>query len=255
MLLRHSILAASAMALIASAALASTPAPGAAAAAKAALPQQVAANELPPASNLAPSDLAPPAPATGVRPGYAISGFRSAQFGMTEDQVKAAISHDFGIQAGKVSTETNPLERTTALIIKTSLPPGPGQATISYIFGASTHRLMHVNVIWATNATPSAADRQSIATAGLQLATYFRTQPWDPKTQVKAGLTQGGLLMFDAADAKGGTVQVEADGIPLSRQVNGKTESNKPTGAAVLRVSYAQDIAHPDVFAIQPGAF
>ena len=245
--------AAAAVALLAGSALASTPA-AKPAVKKTATPEQVAANALPAASNVAPTGT----PATAA-PGsvYAINGFRTATFGMDEAEVRAAIARDLGVAADKIHTETNPMQRTTALTVQTALPPGPGEATVSYIFGAATHRLIHVNVVWATTATPTTADRGAIAAAGLQLANYFRTQPWDPKTPVRAGLVGNGagLLMFDATDPKGGSVSVEADNIPLSQQVNGKTQSNDPKGAAVLHVSYAQDAAHPDVFAIKPGAF
>lgn len=244
--------AAAAAALLAGSALASTPA-APSVARKTPTPQQVAANALPPASNVAPAGE--PAAAPGAA--YAINGFRSATFGMTEDEVKAAITRDLGVAADKIGTQSNPLQRTSALVVHTTLPPGPGEATVSYIFGATTHKLMHVNVIWVTGATPTPADRAAVAAAGLQLANYFRSQPWDPKTQVRSGLVGNGagILMFDAADAKGGSVQVEADNIPLSQTVNGKTQSNNPKGAAMLHVSYAQDLAHPDVFAIKPGAF
>ena len=244
--------AAATAALAAGSALASTPA-APAAVKHLATPQQLAANALPAASNVAPAG--PPAATPGAP--YAINGFRTATFGMTEAEVRTAITRDLGIAADKIATESNPLQRTTALVVRTSLPPGPGEATVSYLFGATSHTLMHVNVIWATAAAPSTSDRAAIAAAGLQLSNYFRPQPWDPKTPVRAGLVANGagLLMFDATDSKGGNVQVEADNIPMSRNVNGKTESNDPKGAAVLHVSYDQDAAHPDVFAIKPGAF
>ena len=245
-------IAAAAAALAAGSALASTPA-APPTVKHVATAQQMAANALPAASNVAPAGE--PAAAPGAA--YAINGFRTATFGMSEAEVKAAIARDLGIAADKIATESNPLQRTTALVVRTSLPPGPGEATVSYLFGATSHTLIHVNVIWATAAAPTASDRAAIAAAGLQLSNYFRTQPWDPKTPVRAGLVGNGsgLLMFDATDAKGGNVQVEADNIPLSRNVNGKTQSNDPKGAAMLHVSYAKDAAHPDVFAIKPGAF
>ncbi len=249
------ISAAAAAALLAGSAFASTPA------AKAAVkhgstPEQVAANALPPASNVAPASAPTAAPATGG-PAYAITGFRSATFGMTEDQVKAAIARDLGVTADKARTENNPMQGTTALVVQASLPPGPGPATVSYIFGASTHRLIHVNVIWATGQTPSSADRTAIVTAGAQLTSYFKAQPWDPKTTDRSGLIGNGqgLLLFDATDPKGGNVQVQLNNLPLSRTVNGKTETTDPKGPAILQVSYAQDAAHPDVFQIKQGAF
>ncbi len=176
---------------------------------------------------------------------------------MTEAEVKAAITRDLGVAADKVSTGSNPMERTSLLVVRASLPPGPGEATISYIFGASSHKLTHVNVAWSTAAAPTAADRTAIVAAAAQLSSYFKAQPWDPKTANRTGLigNGSGLLMFDASDAKGGNVEVLIENVPLSRTVNGKTETTDPKGPAVLRVSYDKDVAHPDVFQIKPGAF
>src|SRR5580765_4945265 len=55
------------------------------------------------------------APAAPIEP---IDGFRSAKFGMNEVQVLAAIEKDFGVKAGEVSREDNPLEKTVALVAK-----------------------------------------------------------------------------------------------------------------------------------------
>jgi hypothetical protein len=244
--------AAAAAALMATTALASTPA-APPAAKHAATPQQVAANELPPASNVAPAAEASAAPG----PTYSIAGFRTATFGMSEEQVKAAIAHDFGVPADKVQSASNVMQHTNVLVVQTALPPGPGNATVSYIFGASTHKLIHVNVAWATSATPTAAERSAIITAGAQLSDYFKAQPWEAKAGRPVGLigNGSGILMFDATDSKGGNVQVEVDNMPLQRTVKGKTETTDPKGAAVLRVSYDQDAAHPDVFQIKAGSF
>ena len=242
--------AAAAAALVAGSALASTPA-APPAVKKIATPQQMAANALPPASTVAPA--APAAPGAD----YAINGFRTATFGMDEAQVKAAITRDFGVAADKITSGSNAMQHTNLLVVHTNLPPGPGEATVSYIFGATSHKLIHVNVAWGTAQVPTSADRTAIVAAGAQLSSYFKAQPWDPKTQARSGLVGNGqgLLMFDATDAKGGNVQVEIDNLPLSRTVNGKTETTDPKGPAVLRVSYAQDAAHPDVFSIKPGSF
>lgn len=244
--------AAAAAALMASTALASTPA-AQPASKHAATAQQVAANELPPASNVAPAAEASAAPGAT----YAIAGFRTATFGMTEDQVKAAITRDLGVPADKVQASSNVLQHTNILLVQTALPPGPGTATVSYIFGATSHKLIHVNVAWATSATPTAADRAAIITAGAQLSDYFKAQPWEPKAGRPVGLMANGsaIMMFDAADSKGGSVQVEVENMPLTHTVNGKAETTDPKGAASLHVSYDQDAAHPDVFQIKQGSF
>jgi hypothetical protein len=242
-------LAAAAAALLAGSALASTPAVPSAAR-PASTPQQLAANDLPPASNVAPA-------AAGSAATYAINGFRSAEFGMSEDQVKAAITRDFGVAADKIAAGRNTLQHTNLLLVRTALPPGPGEATISYIFGATSHKLIHVNVAWATGQTPTAAERTALVTAAAQLQDYFKAQPWEAKAGRPVGLigNGSGLVMFDAADAKGSSVQIQIDNVPLSRTVNGKTETNDPKGPEVLRVSYDQDAAHPDVFQIKQGSF
>ena len=144
-------------------------------------------------------------------------------------------------------------------MVRTPLPPGPGEATVSYLFGATSHTLMHVNVIWATAPAPTASDRAAIAAAGLQLSNYFRTQPWDPKTPVRAprpDRQRFGHPDVRPTDAKGGNVQVEADNTRCRATSTARpSPTRRSKGGAVCDVSYDQDAAHPDVFAIKPGAF
>ncbi len=245
-------IAAAAAALVAGSALASTPT-AKPSVGKTSTPQQVAANALPPASSVAPSGQPAPA-AAGTKSTYAVNGFRSATFGMSEDEVKAAINRDFGIGADKIVAQASPLEGTTALAVRTALPPGPGEATIDYIFGAKSRRLTHVNVVWATGPTPTDAERGGIATAGLQLSKYFQGQSWQRFVQPAA--SQNGVLMFGGLDPKGAAVLVETDGIKLSvKGKDGKVAANDPKGPAILHVSYDQDVAHPDIVQIKQGSF
>lgn len=208
-------------------------------------PEQAAARALPPAANVAPAGE--PDPEQAHAP-YAVKGFRSALFGMDQAEVRAAIARDFG-PAQPVYAGSNAAEGTTWLIVKTPLPPAPGQALVSYILGATAHRLIHVNVIWSTEAAPTAAERQRIAAAGLQLGTYFRKQAW-PTKPTRTGLTRDGFLLFEAADSAGASITVKAKGVVIVRRLNGKVETSHPTGPATLELSFAQDPAHPDVASI-----
>ena len=213
-------------------------------------PQQLVARALPPAANVAPTGEPDP---RGARAPYEVRGFRSARFGMDQDEVKAAIARDFGMPADSVSTLVNANEGTTVLMVRTPLPPGPGLAVVSYILGATRHRLIHVNVVWTTGPEPTSAERQAIATAGLQLSGYFRKQTW-PKAPLKVGLTHDGLLMFGAEDAAGASIDIEARAVVVVRTLGGKVETSHPTGPAFLKLSFAQDPAHPDVASIAKGS-
>src|SRR6185369_13874999 len=88
------------------------------------------------------------APAATPAPAEPIDGFRSAKFGMAEAEVVAAIEKDFGVKAGDVAREDNPLEKTVALVAKVSdLIPDSGPARAVYILGYKTKALIQVNVV------------------------------------------------------------------------------------------------------------
>ncbi len=88
-----------------------------------------------------------------------------------------------------------------------------------------------------------------MANAGLQLSRYFRRQGWPRSAPIRTGLTSTGILMFQATDAGGASIAVEARGVALVRKADGATQTSKATGPAMLRISFAQDAAHPDVTA------
>jgi hypothetical protein len=107
------------------------------------------------------SQPAKPAPATPVaasaKAAFHIKGFRSAQFGMTQDQVLAAIATDFKIPADKVQITTSAQERTVVLTVTVDvLDPGPGPAIVAYIMGASSHKLARIGVALGCDLAQSA---------------------------------------------------------------------------------------------------
>ena len=209
----------------------------------------------------APTARAPAAAAAATAGDYDIRGFRSAVFGMPQSSVRSAIAADFGVAtAGKITEATNPAEGTTALQTTVDrLEPGPGPAQVTYIFGAASKTLIQVNVIWTLAGEPNAAQRDTVFSAGLQLANYFQTLPTPPKALGGVSPTgPNGLLMYAATDKKGAAIQVTADGI--SYQATGTTDNKRidsppPTGPSILRVAYILNSANPDIFRIKPGAF
>src|ERR671930_647375 len=67
--------------------------------------------------------------------------------GTTDTQ--AAIEKDFGLKAGDVAREDNPLEKTVALVAKVNdLLPDSGPARAVYILGYKSKALIQVNVVW-----------------------------------------------------------------------------------------------------------
>jgi len=81
-------------------------------------------------------------------PKYEVTGFRDVRFGMTEAEVRAAVKKSFAAPDADIKTSTNPTEGTSLLVVRVgSLDPGPGPATLTYIFGNKSKKLIQVNVI------------------------------------------------------------------------------------------------------------
>lgn len=207
-----------------------------------------------PAAKPAPRPPAPAAPAQGGA--LEIKGFRSAAFGMTPAQVRIAATSDFG-PAAKLTEGSNAADGTEFILVTVDhLDPGPGPAQVGYVFGAASHTLAAVNVVWTTTAEPTEQQRQAIAEAGQQLAAYFVQGPKPAKAGGLATFGANGLRLYAAVDAKNAGVEIAVDGIAYQRTGGDKTvASPPPKGPATLRVSYTQDVDKPDVKTLKPGSF
>lgn len=195
-------------------------------------------------------------PATAT-PGR-IEGYRSAVFGMTEAQVRAAMVKDLGVTPDAVRTVANAAEGTTVLLVDLPrLDPVPGQARVSYILGATSRRLVHVNIIWSVVA-PSDAQRESFVAAGTAVAEYLKTQPHRPAKAGPGGqIGPNAVLMFVAADDQGAAVELAATGIAFEASTRDGivTASPRPAGPVSLRLSYIANVLSPDSRLPGPGAF
>jgi hypothetical protein len=184
----------------------------------------------------------PAAPAAG--PLHEISGFRSARFGMNEDQVRAAVARDFKDQATLLQPARHPDARYSVLVLPLpSLEPGPGAAGVTYIFAAQEHKLVQVNVLWSTTDKPGDADRARMWTAGMQLTNYFRTLGWRPDAATMGvPLGANGLVLFSGIDPHRAMVEVSVTGVSL-RGAEGKVAPVE--GPVKLRVAYLSSIGAP----------
>ncbi len=209
----------------------------------------------PPASTTPPAPA--PTPAVNKQP-YEVTGFRSARFGMTEAEVRAAVQKDFGVKPDDIRSTPNALERTTALMVALpALDPGPGPATAIYIIGYQSKKLIQVNVVWAPDPKAEKVDTGPYVVAGVQLGNYFNAFAWrDGGVNVGVVLGPHTLALFAAEDDKTGAVNVVVDGVTLERKVEGKVEPlPPPTTPPSLRVSYISNRTTPDIFRLERGRF
>jgi hypothetical protein len=193
-------------------------------------------------------DLLPDAP-KGTP--YRIPGFRSAAFGMTIGDVVKAAEHDLGVPEARMHKLFYAPEQTTMLVADVvRLDPGPAAAAVTYIFGAKSHRLAHVNVVWTFPDDPDAYQRHALVETGYRLAGHLRSlrvQPPGSDTG-EAAVGPNSLCFYKAVDSSGASIEVIADGVTVDHVVDGKTIAGPaPIGPAILRIAYALDAEHPDM--------
>ncbi len=192
------------------------------------------------------------------QPSYEVTGFRDARFGMTEAEVRAAVKKSLAIKDADIKTSANPTEGTTLLIVRVdSLEPGPGPATITYIFGNKSKKLIQVNVVWGEDAPNNSSDANAIIGAGTRLERYFQGFSWrKDTTRVGVPVGENTVVLFAGEDEKKGAVRLVVDGIKYQMNREGsQTTSPDPKGAPKLVINYIGDRENPDVAKIEPGKF
>lgn len=218
------------------------------------LDHAIAQQPAPPAP--APPTVAPkPAPATAPAPEpTGIDGFRSARFGQTEAQVRAAIREDFKLADTAIKAATHPLEQTRSLsIVVRDLVANSGEAQVAYVFGFRSKTLIQVNILWNA-ADPGGAE--IVIGAGNALRDYFIGQTTRfVKEQVKANvqLPDGRILLFQGADDKGRAIELVMV-VAARPPVQGQPADPRP-GSAQLRLLYVLAPGNSDIQRIGPGQF
>ena len=192
------------------------------------------------------------------QPKYEVTGFRDARFGMTDADVRAVVKKSFAVKDADIKTGANPTEGTTLLIARVdSLDPGPGPATVTYIFGNKSKKLIQVNVVWGEDAPNNSSDANAIIGAGTRLERYFQGFSWrKDTTRVGVPVGENTVVLFAGEDEKKGAVRVVVDGIKyqMNREGN-QTNSPDPKGPPKLVINYIGDRENPDVAKIEPGKF
>jgi hypothetical protein len=196
------------------------------------------------------SASAPAAAASAAaEPEFRLTGFRSALFGMTPDQVRQAIRRDFSVPAEKIETVENGVERTQILAITVpDLLPSSGPVQIAYVIGFRSRQLVQVTVTFGGAANPQLSAATAVDLARM-LQTHLASVGYKADT-VAVNLAQpdGTVLVFRGDDAQGRRAIAALAGVAAP-------EGQRPSVPPTLQVSYIRDPQNPDVFQIRKGDF
>ena len=211
----------------------------------------LATTMLPAAMTMA-QEAAPAAEAESAvaTPQLASNGFRSAQYGMDEEAVRAAIKSDFDVEGDAITVGSNTVERTKVLTIRVPdvLPDG-GLADVSYVFGYTSGELIQVGISWSAAIDPT-VDAQRLYANGDVLVAYFAAAGYVPET-VRSGIVlNDGILLFRGEDSQG-----HATVLLLQGEFETLAEDQRALNPVSLALLYAKDSENPDIFQIQPGQF
>jgi hypothetical protein len=205
---------------------------------------------------LAPGVPAPPAAPSAATPAPAepaiaeIAGFRSARFGMTEPQVRAAIERDFRLTPDAIHAEENTAEHTHVLNVQApDVLPGGGIASVSYVFGFKSKTLIQVGLSWSKATDDKMTPEQLFSNANV-LRSHFVSAGYKPDTIATNMPINGGILMFRGSDAEQRTTMLILQG--TFSQGDNNQHTMTPTG---LLLFYIADPKSPDVYRLPPGSF
>lgn len=211
------------------------------------------------------------APAEGAAPegggleetsGPRVEGFRSARFGMTMSETRAAMQRDFGLGPGDIAEQPNDEDRTSSLVATVpDLFPDSDPAQVVYIHGYKNRKLIQINVLWGAPVTKE-PDPKKLVTAANLLRKYFRQLGFDAgKTVMNTRVDDGSFIVFRATDQRNRMVLLQL----ISRKVaaekgegDGDADAEKPepqNRVVSLWLSYIENTENPDVFRIEKGKF
>jgi len=188
----------------------------------------------------------------------AVSGYGNARFGMSEEQVRAIIANDYPQALSNLKAEQYAINHTPVMsIVVGELAPGPGPATITYVFGASSHKLIAVNVYWLVTGVASPAQQQQLKEAASTLTAGLLGYRW-PLLEVSRGIVPepGVLLVFSGKDFAGGGAEVRLNGVdidiekPNTVAQSPQAREHRPSlpGPAQLHLAFVANIEHPDIY-------
>lgn len=227
-------------------------------AAQGAVPKQKAAQapKAATAAGAAPAAAAPAAAATEAPSAgsedkiKAIDGFRSAKFGMSEADVRAAMTKDFNAKPDAIRAQDNASELTHSLLLSApELLPNGGTAELSYVFGYKSKSLIQVGAVWSKGTDTAMTAEKLFSNANI-LRAHFMGEGFKPDSIAVNMPVAGGIVMFRGSDAKDRSVILLLQGTFENKENNQRVLT--PTS---LLLFYVADAKSPDIFKLPPGQF
>jgi hypothetical protein len=165
---------------------------------------------------------------------YVIAGHGRARFGQSMAEVRAIVAAD--LPGAATALRDTPGGDPLLTVVAPRLAPGPGPATLHYLFGRRDRRLVGVDVTWATEGPVTPAQRAELVEAARTAASAFSGWQWPPlATSSGHVLPDGVLIVFSGHDAGGAGVEVRLDGVDLDIEPHAATAS-APASVAERRV-------------------
>jgi hypothetical protein len=186
-----------------------------------------------------------------------VTGYGNARFGMSVDAVRALVAADSPAAQNSLREQTFPAGGTQALtVLLPQLQPGPGPATVSYVFGARSQRLIAINVYWLSSGQATAAEHATLTAAAASLASGFVGYQWPALATARGHvIAPGVLVVFAGRDDAGRGVEIRLDGVPYQLEPRTAVAGAAPAasryvpapGPAQLRLSLVAKVEQPDL--------
>jgi len=212
-------------------------------------PKAAAAGAAPAAG--APAAATTEAPSAGADDKVkAIDGFRSAKFGMSEADVRAAMIKDFNAKPDAIKAQDNASELTHSILMSVpELLPNGGTAELSYVFGYKSKSLIQVGAVWSKGTDAAMTPEKLFSNANI-LRAHFMGEGFKPDSIAVNMPVAGGIVMFRGSDAKDRSVILLLQGTFENKENNQRVLT--PTS---LLLFYVADAKSPDIFKLPPGQF
>ena len=180
---------------------------------------------------------------------FRVEGYGQLRFGMDADQIKARLRSDFPQANPVLIDRVDAISRTRVLTLELpALDPGPGAATISCVFGATSQRLIAVNVIWIAADKASQAQETLWINAAARLAKTYAAQPWPLfNTTYGTVVAPGVSVVFTGHDEAGGAAEIKLQGVT--------TPLGAYSGPSSLRLTLVANSTRPDIYRLAAGSF
>ena len=182
-------------------------------------------------------------------PGFRLEGYGRLRFGMDAEQIKSLFRSDFPQAKPVLIDRIDAVSRSRVLTLELpALDPGPGAATISCVFGATSQRLIAVNVIWIAADEASQAQETLWINAAAKLAKTYAAQPWPLfGTTYGTVVAPGVSVVFTGHDEAGGAAEIKLQGVT--------TPLGSSSGPPSLRLTLVANSNRPDVYRLAADSF